>query len=198
MSNRFRHPQGARAARTVKRLALVFAVALLAGCGGGSSTTTTKTATAATPDAAAAMQALIAANPKLGGTVKVLYETGTWAVVQSSRGNTAHAVVFRFDGKEWVPDRTGKVKVAVLGPQPGTTAARLPQVAIGITSKLPFVDSGLWVDGKELFEKGGGSATNGTIYGAPPAALKPGIHVAVGYARNIANGTAVAWVFKTP
>ena len=182
----------------MKRLALLLAVALLAGCGGGSNTTTSTTATTtATPDAAAAMQALIAANPKLGGTVKVLYQTGSWAVVQSSRGNTAHAVAFRFDGKEWVPDQTGKVKVAVLGPQPGTAAPRLPQVAIGITSKLPFVDSGLWVDGKELFEKGGGSATSGTIYGAPAKPLEPGTHVAVGYARNIADGTAVAWVFRT-
>lgn len=182
----------------MKRAALLLTVALFAGCGGGSKTTTSTTTTTAPPDPAPAMQALIASNPKLGGAVKVLYNTGSWAVVQSSRGRSAHAVVFRFDGKEWVPDQTGKVKVAILGPQPDATAPRLPQVAIGITSKLPFVDSGLWVDGKELLEKGGGSATNGTIYGAPPAALEPGTHVAVGYARNIADGTAVAWVFRTP
>jgi hypothetical protein len=129
--------------------------------------------------------------------VKVLFNTGDWAVVQSSDGTTAHAVVFRNVNGTWVPDRAGKVKVSILGPQPGTTAPRLPQVAIGIASKLPFVDSGLWLDGKELFEKGGGSATRGTIYGTPPKPLEPGTHVAVGYARNILNGTAVAWVFKT-
>ena len=106
--------------------------------------------------------------------------------------------MFRFDGKEWVPDQTGKVKVAVLGPQPGTTAAASP--AGGNRDHLEAPVRRLRALGrrKELFEKGGGSATNGTIYGAPPGALKPGLHVAVGYARNIANGTAVAWVFKTP
>jgi hypothetical protein len=180
------------------RLALLALAVALAGCGGGSkSTTTSTTTTTSKAGPAAAMQKLIAKDPSLAGTVKVLFDTGDWAVVQSSHGNTAHAVVFRNANGTWVPDRSGKVKVAILGPQPGSTAAKLPQVAIEIDSKLPFVDSGLWVDGKELFEKGGGSATQGTIYGAPAKPLAPGTHVAVGYARNIASGTAVAWVFKT-
>jgi hypothetical protein len=177
----------------VKRVALLLAVLALAGCGGSKKTTTTT----ARPDPAAAMRSLIASDPSLGGTVRVLYDSGDWAVVQSSTGSKAHAVVFHNDGKAWMPDRTGRVKVAILGPQPGTTAPRLPQAAIEISSKLPFVDSGLWIDGKELFEKGGGSSTKGTIYGSPKKALAPGTHVAVGYARSIANGTAVAWVFKT-
>jgi hypothetical protein len=180
----------------VRRAALLLAVVALAGCGGSKKTTST-TSTTAMPGPAAAMRALIASNPALGGTVRVLYDSGDWAVVQSSAGSKAHAVVLHNDGKAWVPDRTGMVKVAILGPQPGTTAPRLPQAAIEISSKLPFVDSGLWIDGKELFEKGGGSPTKGTIYGSPKKALAPGVHVAVGYARSIANGTAVAWVFKT-
>ena len=132
----------------MRRLGLVaLAAVVLAGCGGGSkSTSTTTTATPAGP--AAAMKALIAAHPELGGTVRVLYDSGEWAVVQSSNGKSAHAVVFRNDADgNWVADRAAKVKVDILGPQPGTTAPRLPQVAIGIVSKLPFVDTGLWVDG---------------------------------------------------
>jgi hypothetical protein len=175
----------------VRRALLLLAVALLAGCGGSKTSTSTTVTTNATPNPAAAMRSLFA------GTVRVLYNSGAWAVVQSTRGNNAHAVAFRNDGNKWVADRTGAVKVVILGPQPGGSAPRLPQAAIEISSKLPFVDSGLWIDGKELFEKGGGSPTKGTIYGAPPKALKPGTHVAVGYARTIANGTAVAWVFKT-
>jgi hypothetical protein len=192
----------------MRRLAILAVGALaLAGCGGSSKPTTTTTTTAATTTTGttagkvsptAAMQKLIAEDPTYAGTVKLLFDTGDWAVVQSSNGKTAHAVVFRNANGTWVPDRAGKVKVQVLGPQPGTTAPRLPQVAIGITSKLPFVDSGIWVDGKELFEKGGGTATRGTVYGAPAKPLEPGTHVAVGYARNILTGTAVAWTFKTP
>jgi hypothetical protein len=183
----------------VRRLALIAVAAVaLAGCGGGSKSTTSTTTTVQEATPADAMQKLIAKTPALGGAVKVLFDTGDWSVVQSSDGKTAHAVVFRNVNGTWVPDLARKVKVEILGPQPGTTAAKLPQVAIEITSKLPFVDSGLWVDGKELFEKGGGTATRGTIYGAPAKALEPGTHVAVGYARNILNGTAVAWTFETP
>jgi hypothetical protein len=181
------------------RLALLAVASVaLAACGGSSGSTTTPTTTASKPGPAAAMQKLIAKDPSLAGRVEVLFDTGAWAVVQSTRGKTVHALVFRNANGTWAPDRAGTVNVAILGPQPGATAARLPQVAIEVTSKLPFVDSGLWVDGKELFEKGGGSPTRGTIYGAPAKALAPGTHVAVGYARNVANGTAVAWVFRTP
>jgi len=183
----------------VSRLALVAAAALvLVGCGGGTKSTSSTTAAASRPSVAAAMQALIAKDPSLGGTVKVLFDTGDWAVAQTTRGNTVHAVVFRNVNGTWAADRAGKVKVDILGPQPGSLAPKLPQIAIGITSKLPFVDSGLWLDGTELFEKGGGSATRGTVYGAPQKPVEPGTHVAVGYARNIVNGTAVAWTFRTP
>jgi hypothetical protein len=184
----------------VRRLwPVALAAVALAGCGGGSKSTSTTSSTVARADPAAAMKTLITSHPELAGKVRVLYDSADWAVVQSSGNGKAHAVAFRLDADgSWVADRAGKVKVRILGPQPGTQAPKLPQVAIGITSKLPFVDSGLWVDGKELFEKGGGSATAGTIYGAPAHALAPGTHVAVGYARNIVNATAVAWVFRTP
>ena len=176
-------------------LPVVLTAAALAGCGGGSKTTTVTTA--ATPDPAAAMRGLIATHPELAGTVRTLYQGSSWAVVQSAAGRNAHAVVFQLVGGKWLPDLKGKVKVKILGPQPGATAHLIPQVAIEVSSKIPFVETALWVDGNELFEKGGGSATEGTIYGAPKKALKPGPHVAVGFARTIADGAAVAWVFDT-
>jgi len=184
----------------VKPLALtaLLAVALLAGCGGGSKTTstTTTTTTAAVPSPADAMRALIVKDPSLAGKVETLYESSGWAVVQSHAPGKAHAVVFRLIGNHWVPDKSGAVKLAILGPQPGATAPKLPQVAIQFSGKTPFVESALWVDGMELVEKGGGSPTRGTIYGAPAANLQPGEHVAVGYARTALSGGAVAWVFK--
>jgi hypothetical protein len=68
-------------------------------------------------------------------------------------------------------------------PGPNQVAPNPPQVAITMRSKQPLVESALWVDDLHLFEKGGGSTTNGTIYGAPANPLEPGTHVAVGYAR---------------
>ena len=181
----------------MKRLVPLLAVALLAACGGGSKPQPAGTTAPAGPDPAAAMEALIGLQPKLEGLVRTDFQGSSWAVVQSSAGTKANAVAFELVRGKWQADQTGKVKITILGPQPGSHADALPQVAIGITAPEAFVESGLWVDGRELLEKGGGSATKGTIYGAPATRLAPGRHVAVGYARTATSGTAIAWVFST-
>jgi hypothetical protein len=192
-------PPGGRPGRRPRRLGLLLAVALLAGCGGGSSNRTqTSTQTLPVQSPAAAMRRLITAEPQLAGTVRTLYVSSSWAVVQSTAAGQAHAVAFHLVGGRWRPDRSGRVKIEILGPRPGATAPRLPQVAIQFAAATPFVESSIWVDGSGLNVQGGGSPTRGTIYGAPAAKLKPGDHVAVGYARTRTTGTAVAWVFKTP
>jgi hypothetical protein len=178
----------------VKRLAFLLAAAVLAGCGGSKSTTTSTTTPV--PDPAAAMQALLGSAPTLGGSVHTLYQGSTWAVVEATSANKVTAYAFRLSDGKWVADRSGRVKLTILGPQPGATTTPTPQVAIEFRSSSPFVESAIWVDGTQLLEKGGGSPTNGTIYGAPAKPLKPGTHVAVGYARTIGTGTAVAWSFK--
>lgn len=143
------------------------------------------------------MQKLINEQPALAGKVTVLYDGADWAVAQSADGKRASAVAFRLEGGAWVPDRSGAVEIRILGPDPATIGApRVPQVAIQFTAPTPFVESSIWVDGKDLVVKGGGSPTRGTIFGAPAKPLKPGVHVAVGYARSAANATAVAWVFS--
>ena len=115
---------------------------------------------------------------------------GDWAVVV--KGDTA--VALHLVGGEWQPDRSGKVKVSFLGPK--GTVAPISQVAAELSASTPLVESGLWVDGSELLEKGGGlTATRGTIYGAPTRALARGKHLAVAYARTATAATAVARVF---
>ncbi len=89
------------------------------------------------------------------------------------------------------------IAVEILGPKPGQAAPNPPQVAITMRATRPLVDAILWVDGNRLLTKGGGTATNGTIYGAP-SALAPGTHTAVGYARTATAGVAVAWRFRVP
>ncbi len=130
-----------------------------------------------------------------GSKVETLYSGGDWTVdLNGGKAEVQHYV----NGK-WVVDRSGSVKIEILGPKPGETlTGNPPQVAITMHSKTPLVESALWLDGNRLLEKGGGTPTNGTIYGAPPNALDPGTHVAVGYARTATTGTAVAWVFQAP
>jgi hypothetical protein len=158
---------------------LLLLVAAAAGCGSAKTAPATTT-TAPPPDPASAVG---------GGTT--LYQGGAWAVVV--KGDTA--VALHLAGGEWDPDRSGRVKVSFLGPN--GTVAPIAQVAAELSATTPLVESGLWVDGVELLEKGGGLTTmRGTIYGAPSSALARGKHLAVAYARTATAATAVARVFR--
>jgi len=164
----------------VRRLLLLALTAfVLAACGGSKDTATTTATTVEAGDPAAAAG---------GGTT--LYHGGDWAVVVDGD----KAVALHLAGGEWQPDRTGRVKVQVLGPKPVSTPT--PQVAAQLSASTPLVESGLWIDGVELLAKGGGLApTRGTIYGAPDGKLAKGRHLAVAYARTATAATAVARPF---
>jgi hypothetical protein len=151
-------------------------VLLLAACGGGGKHAATTTTAPVVP------------KP---GPGTVLYSNPPWAVVVDGGKATALHLV----NNTWVPDTSGKVKIAILGPK--GDAKPMPQVAAELSAKKPLVESALWVDGVELLEKGGGlTPTKGTIYGAPSAPLAKGKHVGVAYARTADHATAVAWTFR--
>ena len=162
----------------VRRMLLLLAVLALTACGSKSTSTTVATTTA---------------TPPPPGPGKVLYAGGDWAVVV----NDGKAAAYHRVGGAWQADRSGRVQVRVLGPKPGTKAAKIPQVAVELSATKPLVESALWIDGEELLAKGGGlTPTKGTIYGAPAAPLAKGEHTAVGYGRTGTSGTAVAWTFR--
>ena len=144
------------------------------------------------------MKALIRSHPSMAGTVLTVYSGSTWAVVQSSARVKATAVAFALVDDKWKADLTRKVKLKILGPEPGERVSPLPQVAIEFVSKQRFTESALWVDGMALPEKDGGTPTDQTIYGAPTVGLTPGEHVAVGFAETAKDASAVAWVFDVP
>ena len=157
---------------------LVVLAAALAGCGGSAK----HAATSTSPAGPASV---------VGAGAKTLYQSSNgWAVVQ--RGGTA--VALHLVGGAWRPDRTGAVRVQILGPQ--HSAASQPQVAAEISAKNDLAETALWVDGEELLVKGGGSPRRGTIYGTTAAPLAPGPHVAVAYGRTATAATAVAWTFR--
>jgi hypothetical protein len=160
----------------VKRVAALGVVVLLAGCGGGGHEATTTALT----------------GPEARTDQTTLYTSNGWTVVLRRH----KALLYHYVGNKWIVDRSHAVKIEILGPDPNELAPNPPQVAIAMRSKQPLVESALWVDDLHLFEKGGGSPTNGTIYGAPANALDPGTHVAVGYARTAFGGSVVAWVFR--
>lgn len=159
----------------MRRLPLLALVAVLAACGSSSHSAAT-TATA----------------PPTPGPGDVLYQGTSWSVVlDGTKASVQHLV-----GGRWRTDRSDKVRISILGPR--GKAPRRPQVAAELVGDAPLVESALWVDGRELLEKGGGlNPKRGTIYGAPDGALEPGTHVAVAYARTARHGAAVAWTFRT-
>ncbi|HEY6016535.1 MAG TPA: hypothetical protein VIU44_04570 [Gaiellaceae bacterium] len=117
---------------------------------------------------------------------------GGWSVAWGTAGAKAYAVALH--GKTVV--RSGDVKLRILGPDPGSSAASIPQVAAEIRAAAPIEDSTLLVDGTPLDTKGGGpSPSYLSIYGAPAAPLAGGRHVAVAFARAGDAASAVAWTF---
>jgi hypothetical protein len=185
----------------MRRLPLLLCLGLLAGCGGSAKQhpATTTVAAQAVAGPVAAMRALVRQDHSLAGTLKMLFEGSGWSVVQSTSSTRVSAIPFHLVGGRWLPDRVKGVRIEILGPDPGDRdAPALPQVAMEITAHAPFVESALWVDGTILNLQGGGTPTNGTIYGAPAHRLKAGRHVAVGYARTARVAAAVAWTFDVP
>jgi hypothetical protein len=126
-----------------------------------------------------------------GSNGSTLYEGTDWRVVlKGDRAEVGH----RVNGK-WETDTSGAVTLEILGPKPNAVATNPPQVAVAIRSEAPLVELFLWVDGNRLIEKGGGTSTNFTMYGAPNR-LDPGTHTAVAYARSASSGSAVTWKFR--
>jgi hypothetical protein len=146
----------------MRRLALLAALALLAGCGGG------------------------------GNKPKTLYTAAGWTITLAGDKPT----LYHYVNDKWVVDRSHAVTIEILGPEPNEKAPNPPQIAIAMHSKQPLRDYATWIDDLRIFEKGGGSPTNYTIYGAPANPLDPGTHLAVGYARTASGGTVVAWTFR--
>jgi hypothetical protein len=162
-----------------RTLVLVPLVLLVAACGGKSTPPAT---TSSAPPSPAGV---------LGAGGQVLYNGGTWAVVtHGTRVTVTHLVA-----GQWSLESKSNVTISILGPL-GKVAA-IPQVAAEMKAPTALVEEGLWVDGKELLEKGGGLHPNDkTIYGAPDVALTKGVHVAIAYARTASSGTAVRWTFR--
>jgi hypothetical protein len=125
---------------------------------------------------------------------KTLYTAGGWTITLDGHKPT----LYHYVGNKWIVDRSRAVKIEILGPKPNAVAPNPPQIAIAMHSKQPLIESATWIDDLRIFEKGGGSPTNYTIYGAPANPLDPGTHVAVGYARTAFGGTVVAWAFRVP
>lgn len=152
-------------------LPLLAAILLLAGCGGGADGPTVPGAPA-------------------GAKVQSRDLGGGWSVAWTVVGGKGYAAVFH-DGKP-----AKGVRVTPIGPDPGESVGRIPQVAAGMKASAAIVDYSLFVDDQALDAKGGGLRPQDvTIYGAPASSLSPGPHVALAVARAGDSAGAAVWPF---
>lgn len=90
----------------------------------------------------------------------------------------------------------GGIVLRPLGPEPGETAASIPQVAAEIRASADISDYALLLDGEPLDVKSGGLTQRRiTIYGAPASSLSSGRHVVVAVARAGDSAAARGWAF---
>jgi hypothetical protein len=117
---------------------------------------------------------------------------GGWGVAWTASRGRAYAASL----KDGAVAADSPVTVRPLGPDPGETTGRVPQVAAELSAPTALVDYALLVDGEPIDVRGGGLTPRRiSIYGAPAAELDPGRHVAVAFARTDKAAKAVAWTF---
>ena len=154
-------------------MALLALAAALAGCGGSSPT-------------------LELPGAPAGAEVQQRDLGGGWGVAWAASGSRAVAAALK-DGE---PAGGSPVTIRPLGPDPGETVGRIPQVAAELAAPGALVDYALLVDGEPLDVRGGGLTPQKiTIYGAPLQGLDPGRHVVVAFARTDDAAAARAWTF---
>lgn len=118
---------------------------------------------------------------------------GGWGAAWTTAGGHAYAAALK--GGAVAAD--SPVTVRPLGPDPGETTGRIPQVAAELEAPGALVDYALLVDGEPIDVRSGGlTPRRVSVYGAPAGALDPGRHVVVAFARTDSTAKAVAWTFN--
>jgi hypothetical protein len=122
---------------------------------------------------------------------------GGFGVVALARGKDAYATPLRREGELWRLELGGPLRIAVLGPDPGTKGEFVNQ--IGVEVHGPRSGSGvglLYVDGVTLDAKSFSGPNSATIFANFAEKLKPGVHTVVAYASSGPNAAARAWTFE--
>lgn len=112
--------------------------------------------------------------------------------------HAAFAAALRLEDGAWKLELAGPVQLEALVPDPGEIENRRtgPQLAAGIAADAAVVEGGLWLDGKSVPGKSGGTdERNVTIFSDPVGALERGPHAVVAFASTAEDASALAWMF---
>jgi hypothetical protein len=110
----------------------------------------------------------------------------------------AFAAALRLEDGAWRLELGGPVQVEALVPDPGEVERRGTgaQLAAGIVADSAVVEGGLWIDGKSVPGRSGGTdERNVTIFSDPVQGLARGPHAVVAFASTSFDASAFAWMF---
>jgi hypothetical protein len=107
----------------------------------------------------------------------------------------SYAVALQRYGSQYKASLVSPIEIRPLGPDEGSTAGRVSQVAAEFSAPTRIVQAGLWVDGKAIAAEPRGNPRRFTAFGSS-GKLSRGWHSVVAFAE--AGGTAFAtdWTFR--
>ena len=117
-----------------------------------------------------------------------------FGLVAMRNGVRAIAFPLRREGKTWKIETPGPVQIAIIAPRP-SSSGRVTQVAFEATGPGAIDDAIIFLDGKLYPPNLAPSGKKATVYVTLPKPLKRGVHIAVAYAFQGANVSALAWSF---
>ncbi len=122
---------------------------------------------------------------------------GEWSVaaVELDSPFGAYAAPVREHDGQWsVQLPTDQLRIVEGPPEPGSPVGDDQRVGFAVYSSAPDLEGVLWIDGKKETLKGAGGPRF-TRYWAVPEGLGAGSHLAVAFASDNGQATAVAWPF---
>jgi hypothetical protein len=118
-----------------------------------------------------------------------------FGIVAIRSGARALAFPLRGENGAWKIETPGPIAIRVLGPQPGSTGA-VAQIGAEVRSPGVLGDAVVFVDGQAVRPTLVPSKGNATVFANLKQALSPGTHIAVVYAEEGKNASALAWTFN--
>jgi hypothetical protein len=123
--------------------------------------------------------------------------TERWGLAAATRGSAAYGSALRLDGLRWSVELAGPISIEAVRPEPGERVRGRTQIAAEVKAGARIEDAGLWLDGRALPARGGGSPdhTALTMF-ADSGPLAGGRHSAVAFAATRGAARVYAWTFR--
>jgi hypothetical protein len=117
--------------------------------------------------------------------------------VEGSSEYAAYAAALHREAGAWRLQVAGQIELLPLRPVDGKTVSSPTQLAVEVRSPNALDNLGIWLDGRAVPGKSGGSPQRLTAF-TQPLGVAPGRHTVVVFASAGKGAAAVAWTFRTP